>query len=353
MSETVVREQPQEVLVIPSRKITMSDLLEDAHRIQSRCEDYSIDKVSGRNFRIDPSTANVNYIPSNSLDARSRPLTKHSMSQLCTKLGVPSRYIDKCISEGHTALAADNLNAWADEYRKPLFIREYGNHIRAVLSDRYMVLDTPQILEPLQYLVDPNLFTIKSYFLSEERFQARIVLSEMLKIHGEDLFAGVQIDSSDVGRSIVNIQFLIYKQVCTNGMVIAHSSFELFSKRHLGNSNEVYIQQFEEAFSKLPGMISQVSTLVSNSNYPDKAYNLQGVDFSDPERKPLRIETFLRDRYNFSAPEVENVMRILQSGAYPQSRWGFVNSITDAAKSYTLERRSALEKMAGHILLAA
>ena len=42
----------------------------------------------------------------------------------------------------------------------------------------------------------------------------------MLPIDGEDLFAGITLDSSDVGRSGLYVRFFIYKQVCTNGLII-------------------------------------------------------------------------------------------------------------------------------------
>jgi hypothetical protein len=38
---------------------------------------------------------------------------------------------------------------------------------------------------------------------------------------------------------------------------------------------------------------------------------------------------------------------------YGSSTWGFVNSLTEVAQDYTLERRLEVEKTAGEILLAA
>lgn len=351
MSETVV--EIKEVVEVPDKKITVTDLLETSNLIQEKCFDFDVTKVSNSNFRFDPTIGTIKYVPDRFQDMREKVMSKHAMNQLCTKIGVPVRYMEKCISEGHIGLAATNINAWVDQYGRNLFIREYGDRIRAVLSDRYMVLDTPVILDSLVSLIDPDEFSVKGYFISEERFHARIVLNEMLKISGEDLFAGIQVDSSDVGRSMINIQFLVYKQVCTNGLIVAHADFELFKKRHLGASQVNFEEEFQEAFNRLPELIDTVPQMVKTANQFDNAYDMSELVIEDTERKPTRVERILRDRHRFSNKEVNTVLEVMKRGDYPVSRWGFVNSITDAAKQFTLERRLEMEKVAGQILLAA
>lgn len=353
MSEVIVDTREMIQVPTPNAKVTLPDLLTKAHEIQEHCFDFDVKEVSGKNFRFCPETAMLKYQPDNSDEARVKEFTTHSMSQLCTKIGVPNRYIDKCIKAGNIQLAAENMNSWIDEYGRSLFIREYGERVRAVLSDRYMVLDAPVILETLTDLVNPDDFTIRGFFLNEERFHARIVMNEMLQISGEDLFAGIQVDSSDVGRSIINIQFLIFKQVCTNGLIVSHADYELFKKRHLGNSQVDFQLDFQEAFTKLPELIDSVPRLVSNANKFDNSYDMSELVIEDKERKPTKVERLLKDRYRFSQKEVETVLTVMKRGDYPVSQWGFINSLTDAAKQFTLERRLEIEKVAGQLLMAA
>lgn len=101
------------------------------------------------------------------------------------------------------------------------------------MSNRYSVLDTPDIIDVIDESTKGLDLKVKGYYMSEERFHARLVQQHMMKINGEDLYAGIQIDSSDVGRSPLNVMFFIYKQVCTNGLAVAKGRGSLFTQRHI------------------------------------------------------------------------------------------------------------------------
>ena len=51
----------------------------------------------------------------------------------------------------------------------------------------------------------------------------------------------------------------------------------------------------------------------------------------------------------------EGVSKVIQmmNDKYGFSKWGFVNSLTEVAQDYTLERRIEIEKVAGDVLMAA
>ena len=70
--------------------------------------------------------------------------------------------------------------------------------------------------------------------------------NEMLNIDGEDLFAGITLDSSDVGRSGLSVRFFIWKQVCTNGLVISKSAANLFRQKHIGITHEDFATGLKE-----------------------------------------------------------------------------------------------------------
>ena len=168
-------------------RVDLAELFRQAKEIQAECRDYNVSNVSPLNMRYDGDTCNLLYKPDSAEEpSRSSAMTKHSLSQLCNKLGVPVRYIDKCIDSGRLDLAAENINSWIDDFGKNLLIREYQNKIRGVLSDRFSVLDTPDIMEVINDVLDFDEYTIKGHFLTPERFHARIVQREMMNINGED-----------------------------------------------------------------------------------------------------------------------------------------------------------------------
>ncbi len=71
----------------------------------------------------------------------SHPLTRPAHQQLAERLDIPWKYYERMLQE-ETILLADNVNTWlAGNGERKFFIRGMGNDIRAILSDRYRVID--------------------------------------------------------------------------------------------------------------------------------------------------------------------------------------------------------------------
>lgn len=331
----------------PKLGISFDELYHKAQDIQSLCVDYNVSNVTDRNMRLHADNGRLIYCPDDG-STRSSEMSRYAMSQLCNKLGVPVRYLEKCFDAGLIDLAADNVNAWLQDYNKNLFIREHDDKIRGILSDRYMTLDTPNIMEVISSVVDSSDYSTKGYFMSPERFHARIVQNNMMNIAGEDLFAGIQIDSSDVGRSTLLVRFMIYKQVCTNGLCISRGSGVLFEQRHIGISLDEFHAEFKESMSRIPVLMQSATAFIEEARKPDDRYNVsrftesQLRDFVDRMRLKTRL----------SEDSVSKVIDMMQE-KYTPTLWGLVNSLTEVAQDFTLERRVELEKIAGDMLLVA
>lgn len=332
----------QELLtnVSPKRGLSLDELLSKAEEIQDMCEDFTVSTVGSNNVRFDSDTGNLLFVPDGEI-IRSSPMSRHALSQLCSKVGVPVRYIEKCLEGGMTDLAADNINYWIQDLGKNLFIREHNNRVRGILSDRYMTLDTPDILSVLTDVIDPDQFTTRGYFLSPERFHARIIQNEMMNVQGEDLFAGVQIDSSDVGRSTLIARFFVFKQVCTNGLVVAKFGGTMFEQRHVGIRVDDFRLEFEQSLSRIPDLISTTIDMVSNSR-KDK------IDLSDVS-SPAFSQGLQMSSARLSSESVTKVISLMRE-RYSLTRWGLVNSLTEVAQDFTLERRIEIERFAGDLL---
>lgn len=337
--------------LILNSSASFDNMYKEAVEIQNLCKDYNITKVNCYNTRFESSSdMRLLYAPDTDYNndlgtVRRSPMTKYAMSQLCSKIGVPVRYVDKCIKEGMLDLVATNMNAWLEDYNKNLLIREYNNQIRGILSDRYSVMDAPDILEVLADVVDSSQYMTKGYHLSPERFHARVVQREMMSIDGEDLFAGIQIDSSDVGRSILSVKFLIFKQVCTNGLTISKGGGVLFEQKHIGISAVDFRNELSEALSRIPILEQNAKNLIEEQ----RTKRIKGLDNEETLQKfseEVKIKTKLSD---------EAITRVvgMMNEVYTPTKWGLINSITDIAKEYTLERRLELEKIAGEMLQVA
>lgn len=326
----------------------LDELFRQAKEIQDGCKDFSVSNVTYKNVRYNGDKCKLLYLPDDSTETRSKELSRHSLSQLCNKIGVPIRYIDKCIDSGRLDLAEENINSWIDDFGKNLFIREYKNKVRGVLSDRYSTLDTPHIMESINDVLDFNEYNIKGYFLSPERFHARIVQREMMNINGEDLFAGIQIDSSDVGRSILIVKFMIWKQVCTNGLCISQGGGVLFQQKHIGIDASEFREEFEHSLNNIPTLVEYSKDLIEEARKDNDKFSIKNLSEQQVQDfiERVKLKTKLSD---------EGVNKVIQfmNDKYGFSKWGYVNSLTEVAQDYTLERRLEIEKIAGDVLLAA
>lgn len=304
-------------------------LVNKANEIQAKCNDYPI-----RAHEIKMSNdLKLNF------ENHAFPMSDLATGHLCGKLQVPSRYFNRLAETGNNELAAANINCWLEDNPKNLFLREYDGRIRGVLSGSYSVYDAPEILGTIAEVFNPDTFKLKGSFINEERLHLRLIENTMLDIEGEDLFAGITLDSSDVGRAGLSVRFFIYKQVCTNGLVIAKSSAKLFRQKHIGITHEDFAAGLTEGlqtFYQLKDKITE--SIKATAKIPVK---------EDIEEllEDIKDKTKLSDE---SAMEVIEYMNL----KYDRNQWGLINGITEVAQKFTLERRIELETIAGDMLKA-
>ena len=326
-SKTVEVEKPQEDIkeVISINPIVLDNLLQRSYEIRDNSSDFNVRKATTHNIRFND-TAGITFVDSDTRNIKEFPISRYALGQLGSKIGVPARYLEKCIESGRIDLAQDNVNSWLSDFNKDLFIREYNGSVRGILSSKYSVCDSHEILE----------------------LHLRLIGKEMLPIDGEDLFAGLFIDSSDVGRSILTVKFGIYKQVCTNGLVISRAGGILFEQKHIGISAE----EFHEGLVK---SLSNVDLLTENAvEWVKRAKRRLNHWSVESEEHPEEIQEFIsyiRQQTNLSEDSANKVINLMQT-KYEDNRWGLINSITEVAQDFTLERRLDLERIAGNMLVA-
>jgi hypothetical protein len=100
--------------VLSTSKTSLNDLVKQARVIQDRCSDYNVTNANAYvNIRHDAESLKLVYKPDTG-EVRQVGVTPHALSQLCNKIGVPARYLDKCIQSGRLDLASDNINSWLE-----------------------------------------------------------------------------------------------------------------------------------------------------------------------------------------------------------------------------------------------
>lgn len=303
------------------------NLLTAANSIQEKCRDF---KVSVNDLRM---TNDLKL----RFDNQEMPLSQLATGHLCGKLNIPSRYFNRLVESGNKFLAADNVNCWLDGDKRTFFLREYNDQIRGVLSGSYSVYDAPEILTTVKEVFDQENFILKGSFINEERLHLRLIENQMLNIDGEDLYAGITLDSSDVGRSGLNVRFFIWKRVCTNGLVIAKSNGRLFKQKHVGITHDDFAAGLEEGLGKFYEIKEAITKSIKETS-------------EIPMNKDIEeLVEEIKDKTNLSDKAAEKVVELMEV-KYAPTRWGLINGITEVAQDFTLETRIQLEEIAGSML---
>lgn len=327
LSENVTEDKFERL--VDAENENFSTLVDKADVIQSKCTD--IDGVLMSDLKL-----NDNLHLYLSEQNEEVGVTPYAFGQLCTKLGVPTQYMKKCIEAGFSPLVTDNINKWLAYFgHKKLLIRKYGEVSRGILSDKYSVCDTPEILSAISQSGILKNMDLNSYVINPSRFHARFV-GDKMKVVGEDLFAGIQIDSSDVGRSKLDIKFLVYKQVCTNGLVLPKEAGTVYEQKHIGIESTKMVETLKESFNNFSAKVTDATSLI------DKA---KDIKIHDTES----IFGMVKNGTKVGEEAVNDIFTVA-SEHYDMSVWGIVNAITEVSQKYTLEHRIVMERYAGVLL---
>ena len=201
---------------------TIQEVAREILRQKDAKQDYS---VRTTNMRMENSggTPILRLLNNEGID-RVEPLdiqeTAHR--QLGAYLNIPQKYYEKMLAE-NVDLLTENVNSWLQKEPEFRLLRTMDGRARAFLSNRYRRIDNldianitlPIIQEmPGAYFescqITPDYLYIK---VVNPRLTAEVVPGDVVQV-------GVSISNSETGLGAVNIQPLIYRLVCSNGMVV-------------------------------------------------------------------------------------------------------------------------------------
>jgi len=277
-------------------------------------------------------------------------LNAWSGKQLAGYTNIPTQYYER-IERENPALLADNVNhglrrqaaaAAAEHKTEQRMVRVYGNSVRALVSDRYRRLDCFDLFETVAPILIDNQFEVKTSEVTDRRMYIQAVTARVqadIKV-GDTVQYGLVISSSDVGAGSVRVEPLIYRLVCTNGMVTSAAMKRFHLGGRQGNGDDVQELLTDETLALNDAAFwAQVRDVVTGSMKPE--YFTKQVD-------RLRIAANEKIE-NFDIPRVvelasrtvgvtnENVKNsitaYLANGADGAglTRWGLANAFTAAA----------------------
>lgn len=163
------------------------------------------------------------------------PLTPWAHGQLAEKVQIPQKYYSRMLDTKNFGLLADNVNTWLPTEDKRM-IRILDGNIRAILSDRYRVLDNYDLMFlALDEFAKAGAEVHKLNLTESHLFIKAVTPRLQGEVRpGDTVQGGLVLRNSEVGASRFAVEPFVLRLRCTNGLIVS----EGYSRVHLGRRKE-------------------------------------------------------------------------------------------------------------------
>jgi len=323
----------------------LEELVEELRRQKEKsldilCGDEEIEAIPDKKFGI---LLRVS-------DKDAWPLAEWAHRQLAEKLEIPKRYYDRMLESGKLELLSENINAWLGGKRR--LIRILYGRIRAILSDRYRIIDNYDLV-----------FLVLEEFRKKETIESyRIDLTETMlylkaidrtlvdSVKDEDIvYGGLIIRDSEVGASALRIEPFILRRICSNGLILQHS----LKKIHLGRQTlEVDEIDWSDETRELEDktLWAKVRDII-RATFDREVFNTWVKKLKESIKvkieKPIKAVNNIVRHLNLTEEEREKLLVYFSE----PTKYELINALTNlAGQVKNVEEQVRLEEFAGKIL---
>jgi hypothetical protein len=284
--------------------------------------------------------------------------TELARRQLADKLGIPYAYFER-MRERQPDLLDRNVNTWLHSEDDRRLVRTLDGNVRAVLSDRYRRLDNydlaEHVLPILQRLPGGRPESVE---LTDTRMYLKWIASEVRHEvqPGDAVEAGVVVTNSEVGLGSLSVQPLVYRLVCSNGLIMADQGLR---KTHVGRlieANDSDLTVFKDDtleaadkafFMKVRDVVESAVSEVTLRQLSERMRRTLGFVLSGDPVKSVEV---IGTKYLLNEQERSGVLRHLISGG-DLSGYGLVNAVTHYSQEVPdYDRATEFEVLGGKLL---
>ena len=271
-------------------------------------------------------------------------LSPWAMAQACNKLGLPTAYFKRCPHH----LKDANFNYWNQNHEvarqfskadvdpdEAWLLRAKGGTVRGVLSPRYSRLDNKQLMDTLFPMLRHRNYKVGLIQLTGEALHLRLVDPTIARdvLPDDRLMVGIHIANSEVGLRAVTVDALVFRLVCTNGLIRRVNHKSLLKQRHIHVKAERFDEMLESAIQDAvivaAGFIEQMALAVKT-----------------PVPDPDKAIDHIAQMWNLPKSTVDMVKFTLFGEAQAETLYGLVNALTQSAQRLNIEERVELETLA-------
>jgi len=293
-------------------------------------------------------------------------ISKSGINNLRMFNGMPSTMVSYMEERGYeTELVKfmnDALNEreqeWKNKGKNPRDFRcrlrtnEAGDeYIRAVVSERYGVIDNHEVMDILRNSLPSNIDDALASHIDHDGDDmfGNILLPDFMKSEPDsDYGVGISFKNSEIRNAAFSVSPFLFRAICLNGMIWGRADSEIkVSQRHMGVIDHVELQQqVAHAIKVALTQGNDMLTLLGHS----KSVKVANV-------MPTIIQLSKDSKDNFTIEQAKawqkgylDSLHETQGDVHHNSAFGIVNGLTRASQNYTGATREKMEKYASFIL---
>lgn len=338
---------------------TLTELAQEIERQNNAKRDYLVDTTQ-LTMGLDV-TGEVRLDIADS--AHTFGLNEVAHQQIGQQMGIPLPYYRRMLSDA-PGLLATNVNHWmrnrdeaAKERRR--MVRTLDNTARAFLSDRYRRIDNYEIANiVLPILGEIKDVQIASCEVTDRKLYIKAVNPRLQAdvTPGDVVQSGVCITNSEVGLGSFEATPLVYRLVCSNGMVVNDAAQK---RRHIGakaQQGEDYALYADETIAAddrafMLKVRDTVRSIVDATQFDKVVAMMQEAREAKitAESIPAFVELTAKE-YAIGKKESESVLSYLIHGG-DLSLYGLSNAVTRFSQDVpSYDRASELESIGYDVL---
>lgn len=291
--------------------LSLQEMAAEITRQSQQKADYLVDT---RLLQMEPFVNNV-YLQLEGNEIEPLEINQIAHRQLGAHLKIPVDYYDRMLSQ-YPDLLAQNVNAWLQREPSTRMVRTLSGTARAFLSNRYRRIDNIEIAKiVLPIIGQMNGAHFESCQITDSRMYLKVVNTrlEAEVVPGDIVQAGIIISNSEVGQGSVSIQPLVYRLVCSNGMVVndakarkyhtgrintLEENFQLYSEETLAAEDHAFVKKIEDTvkaavdearFAQVIDLMRNATEAKMNTTDVPKLVKLASKDFGIKEDESTGI----------------------------------------------------------------
>ncbi|HET6329208.1 MAG TPA: DUF932 domain-containing protein [Holophagaceae bacterium] len=291
-------------------------------------------------------------------DSNTFEMSELAHDQLGNFLQIPAKFYDRLRGSAPDLITVNVNRLLKLQENQRRMVRTLPGQARAFLSDRYRRIDHEELAAEILPMIRDRGFTVESADITDTRLYLQVVsptLEGEIRV-GDTVRGGFIISNSEVGQGSLNLQPMLYRLRCTNGMIVR----ELAKRRaHLGGKQDFLDVDFEVVTDETKKaqdtalwltMRDAVDHLTSPAGFAQVVDFVKETAGDKVHREPDLVVEELAKKNGLREDEQRSVLMNFL-GEQDFTRWGLANAVTAVANSTgSYDRAVELETMGGDIM---